>query len=488
MTEEETNPQDENKAISRFPDNPADSEIEEARLQLQKERDELEAEKKLVLEMKKIVEGGHEKLKKEMEDIEYIKQASRIPSAGKEVSEETDGIVLEKERKKLDSEWNQISAEEKRLDAERRKLDILFDEISSRKVSLDRDITKTKEDQKTLENKEKQLSELETSLQSLKEEYETEKDRWDKERETQLVELRSLPDQKAEIELERTNLRLERMRFEEEKKPLEEERRYLEAKRSLMDEEQEIIEQQRRIIENQKKRLIEGGKLNVEAKYELEKPIPKAREPRGSGTPRVDEERSSVYDIGVERLDRTRYVEKESTKDKTRRERLRSLDSKLHHGEESTRVKKRVSVEDRKDTTTVGKEAGKFPTMTCISCNASIPIPPGTSNIVCPGCNREYKIRGRSKGKSPQKRKSTTTAPAISSKDKVSETDTPTPYTSVLPQGSQRQEANIQERSGKYFIHCLNPSCKSEIELSNSSMKRVHCTKCGRRNKIAPLE
>ncbi|MCK4614879.1 MAG: hypothetical protein KAU14_08750, partial [Thermoplasmata archaeon] len=66
--------------------------------------------------------------------------------------------------------------------------------------------------------------------------------------------------------------------------------------------------------------------------------------------------------------------------------------------------------------------------------------------------------------------------------------DIPTAFTSVMPEDIHRVGAKIYERDGKYYIHCLNTNCGTEIELPNPDVKRFHCPDCGRRNKIALWE
>jgi len=392
---------------------------------------------------------------------------------------------MEREKEKLDREWKQIASEEKHLESERKKLDILFDEISSRKASLEKEVSKLNEEKQLISKKDEELKELEKTLGDERSAFDSEKSTWEKERDIQLVELNKLPDQLADLELERSNLKLEKMKFQEAKTPLEEERKHLEATKRILDQEQEILEQQRRIIEDQKKRLLETGGLSVEAKYELDKPIPKPRDVPASLRSTGDAGDSAVFDVGTDRLDKSRYVETEDMQDRIRRERLKSLETRVRD-DEPTRVKK-VAVKSKIPKTATKKESTveKFPTMTCISCESQIPIPPGAANITCPGCGRDYKMRARAKAPekkpsppSPTREEETGTGPAGSSAPS---------YSSVVS-GGTRQEAQMQERDGTYLINCLNPSCKAEIELSNSSMKRVHCPDCGRRNKIAPLE
>ncbi len=500
-----------------------------------KDNSDLENEIQRLYEMKKVVEAGREKLRRELEQFESMKSDLKT-GAG----EASPGPGIEEEKEKIAKEWNRIDVEEKRLENDRRRMDILFDEISSRKTASEKEADAIEKERTDIRKKETELTEQEKALASIKQEYQEEKAKWEEKRSKQIEELKSLPDKKAELELEKANLRLEKMRFEEEKKPLEDEKRYIKAKRNMMDQEQEILKQQKTIIEKQKKRLLESGSISIEAKYELEKPIPEHREPAISSSVSSDKAKGSVFEVGTNNLRQTRYSEKEANFEKIRQERLRSLGQTEQPVLKAIRPSKSVGKAIRPSKTVgkairLSKSVGKairpsesvgkairvgklpvdqipddFPSMSCVSCNTDIPIPPGSSSVTCPKCSKSYNIRGQGKARTPRiatlpKEPSSTGPTSGSSQPELQpelhpqlqpELQPGQKETSALPsidfsstsEDSKREEAKIYEKFGNYFIHCLNPSCKSEIELSNVSKKRVHCPECGRRNKISPME
>ena len=413
-------------------------------------RAELAAEKQRVLEIKKVVEAGREKLRLEQERFDRECKSSSPSETGSD-----------RVREKLDREWDQIGAEEKRLENERRKLDILFEEITSRKYALERETSALEKDRTTVGKKEADLKDREQKLASEKEAFEKQRADWEGTRAQQLDELRSLPDRKAELELERANIKLEKMRFEEERKPFEDERRHLEAKRQMMAQEQEILDQQRKIIEEQKKRLLETGTVSIEAKYALEQPIPEKRDPLIAGS-RTDTSGSSMYDVGQGNLRQTRYSEKAAQLERVREERLKNIGSNepLRKAIRPDQPLKRAIRPDQ-------------PLKKAIRPDQPL------KKAIRPDQPLKKAIRPEA---APEPE------PGLLSPPTGFDLDTPTTATSVMPQGSAREEAKIYEKGGMHYIHCLNPNCRSEIELTNASKKRVHCPECGRRNKISQSE
>lgn len=498
MNEEDTTFQQLKRKSSEFSEDSGNEDSMVSFRSVDQERTELDEEKKRIMELKKVIDDGRERLRKEMGDFESMKARyeSGLAADGSGTGSVPGDKELEREREKLAREWREIDIEEKRLESERKKRDILFDDIASRKIILDKETKEVETEKAQLKHKAFELEEREKALATRKEEFRKEKSEWETKRTKQLEELRSLPDKKDELEMERTNLRLEKMRFEEEQKPLDDEKRYLEAKRKMMDQEQEILEQQRKLIEEQKKRLLESGTVSIEAKYALETPIPKPREPLIRSSTKADASPHSVFDVGQDDLYQTRYHEKEAQFEKIRRERLKSVGTKKKPLPKAIRPGKSVGKAIRVGKLPSGEIQQKVPTMTCISCNAEVRIPPGSTNVTCPKCGREYKIRGRVKAahKSPGSgigEKGTVAqepAPSIVQPELKPDLERPTTANIVLSHDSSREKANIYEKLGNYYIHCLNPSCKAEIEISNPSMKRVHCLECGRRNRIAPLE
>lgn len=486
MNQEESPFQNRNVKSSEASGDPGDGGSLESFRTVDQERSGLEEEKRRLIELKKMVEAGKEKLRTEIEAFEQKKAAYGTGTPDREQQFELD---------KVKREWERIGAEEKRLQEERRKLDVLFDDTASRKTIIDREIKELERKRTQLDQKEFDLKEREEALSVKQQELRTERERWEEQRAKQLDELRTLPDRKAECEFELANLRLEKMRFEEEKKPLESERRYLEAKRKMMDQEQEILDQQKKIIEEQKKRLLKGGGLSAEEKYTLEKPIPTVSKAVMGPSAPLPSTAPSQFEASHDHLRQTEFSKKEAELERIRFERQKHRETDRKPVLKAIRPGKSVGKAIRVGKLPGEKEAVIHPTMTCISCNSEVPIPPGSTNVMCPKCGREYRIRSGAKKKTPRVGKLIQETPE-STGDQPREHPQPRPGS--LPSGistpdddsssSPREEATIYERQGRYFIHCLNPSCKSEIELSNASKKRIHCPECGRRNKIVPLE
>ncbi len=421
---------------------------------LEREKKELAEERERLRELRRQIEREREELRKEEE--------------AKEGPEDEESRDIEREKVRLEAERKRIAEEKEKIAEERKKLDILFEEIASRRYALEQESNKVEEQRAALGERENTLKIREEKLLKEREEFEKEKAEWQKEYAAQLEEIRKLPDMRAELELERENLRLERVRIEEERKLLEDERRMLDSRRKTMDEEREILDNQRRILEEQKKRLLETGGMTPEIREALE--APPVRHEKGALEAHPAQERpAEVYDVGKAHLDMTRTIDSETEEDRKRRERLKRLEEKIHSKDEEKNV----------------------PTMTCLSCGTPIPIPPDASVVKCPKCGREYKIRGKGKPKTEQKKPVETVKRPVQTVRKHravhTEPDIPTPFTSVIP-NVPRNEAIPYEREGKYYITCQNPSCRSEIELPNPHVRRVQCPVCGRRNKVAPLE
>ncbi len=444
------------------------------------ERKELEEEKKKVLEMKNFVDKGKEKLRREIENMDAVKRKlmdqMKVQGIGT-----LDDSRLQAEKDKINLRWEQLSEDEKKITADREKLDVLFEDISKRKFALDVEIRKVDETKERLDKKNDELRELELKLDTERSKLDEEKANWKEEYAEQLAEMKALPDLKAEIELDKSNIRIEKMRLEEERKIFDEEKRSFEVRKRILDEEQKILEEQRKLIDEQKKRLLENEGLSIEGKYALETPIPKTKEPiRTSAAISGTETKSKVFDIGTERLSRPRFDENITDEVRKRRERLNAMEKRLHPGSR-----------DKSDRGTEEKdgpkpEVPKLPTMTCISCDTPIPIPPDSELVSCPGCGRDYKIKRRTQPRTEEKK----TVQERSTKSPVRRStpiDQPIAATSVMPEGG-RQEARIEERNGNYYVKCTYAGCGNEIQIPNTNKRRVHCTRCSRRIKIAPWE